>query len=326
MTRKPVPSMAELKRICWKSQDAWLSWKIYRPVSIRVTWLLGHTPITANGVTVLGMLFAALAWAMLATGDLRWMAAGALVFQVWVLLDHTDGEIARLRRYRGLPGSASVEGAFMEYVGNHLVVHPLTLAFLGVGAYRHWGEIAYLYLGFAASFASVLSMAIWLRKHQLLTKFVYLDPEHEVSFMGQTPEAHLRERGLSPAGAAAPAAATQAPERDVPRFSAMGALQKLLQVTSNFMEFSFILIGAIAIDLALAAASVAGAPLPVQGAVPVVLLYYGGFFVLATFASIFTNIRSGIAEDLVGYVAHKNAQIARARGEDVQVPKPGEDH
>ncbi|HWG89440.1 MAG TPA: CDP-alcohol phosphatidyltransferase family protein [Candidatus Thermoplasmatota archaeon] len=321
---KPIPPVSELKKICWKSQDAWLSWKLYRTPSIYVTWLLGHTPITANGVTLLGVLFAMAAWAMLATGDLAWMLGGALLLQVWVLLDHTDGEIARLRRYRGLPGSASVEGAFAEYVGNHLVVHPITIVFVGVGAYHHWGEIAYLYMGFAGAFASLLAMAIWLRRHMLLLKFVYLDPDHEAGYMGQTPESHLRERGLSPATDPAAAAAPAKTRR-----SLRDLIGDFLLLTSNFIEFSLLVIAAVAIDFALAAAGYPSlAPQWfLHGALTLFLLYYGVVFPLATVASIFTNIRFQIAHDLAGYVAHAAAKRARAQGKDAPaVPNPAEDH
>lgn len=313
---KPVPPVSELKQICWKSHDAWISWKLYRPISIRVTWLLGHTPITANGVTLLGALFAAASWALLATGDLRWMLAGGLLLQVWVLLDHTDGEVARLRRYRGLPGSANVEGAFAEYVGNHLVVHPITIAFLGVGAFHHWGDITYLYLGFAGCFASILAMALWLRKHMLLMRFVYMETgDHEVAFMGQTPEGHLKERGITPAlVGSSPAPARRSLAERVSAF---------LHWSSNFIEFSAIALAALAVDLGLALAGVAPAGF---GALPLVLIYYGGVFALATVASIFTNVRSGIARDLSGYVAHKQAKDAAAPGAKVSVPNPAEDH
>ena len=263
---------------------------------------------------------------MLATGELPWMLAGAFVLQVWVLLDHTDGEVARLRRYRGLPGSASVEGAFSEYVGNHLVVHPLTLAFLGIGAYRLWGEVAFLFLGFAASFASILSMAIWLRKHMLLMKFVYMDPDHEAAFMGQTPEGHLREKGVAGHAATAGPAPEPGPTGG-PRFNAMGALRAVLGWTSNFIEFAFLVIVALLADLALAAAGIAPLVpgLLLHGALAL-LLYYGGVFFLATLASIFTNVRFQIAHDLAGYVAHRRAQVARARGEAVALPDPVDEH
>jgi hypothetical protein len=270
-----VPSIQELKAICWKPTDHPLSNVFYRPISLRLTWVLGHTEVTANHVTLFGVLAAVVAWGLIASGDLSRMLLGVLLLQVWVLTDHMDGEVARLRKHMGKPMGGALEGVFADYAWNHLVVHPLSVGALGVGAWRLWGDAGYLWLGAAGAWASLLSMGIWLKKRMLWHQQARRDG----------PLAEGVETGAAGGG------------------GFMAAVGEGLRVLSNFVEFALIAIALVAWDWANARFALVDVPwgFPVDGALGLGLVFYGLVFPVATVASIFSNMRGRITAEYAGF-------------------------
>jgi len=68
-----------------------------RWLSGRVARLLAHTPVTPNQVTVTRGLINAAALALFVEGSYRSFVIGFVLFQLFELLDHVDGDLARLR-------------------------------------------------------------------------------------------------------------------------------------------------------------------------------------------------------------------------------------
>lgn len=275
---REVPPLDELKEVCWKPQDEWISANFYRHVSIRLTWLLAHTRVTANGATTLGVLAAILAWPMLASGRAGWILAGAVLSQLWVVMDHVDGEIARLRAHWGCPGPP-ITGEFWDYVGNHLVAHTLLFAFTGYGLFQLWGDATYLYLGFVATFASILSMGVWLAKRQLQFAYLHENPDAGTSADDEPGSGEDSDLGEE-------------------RTGIVDVAGRFFEEVGDFKPTSLILLAAAAVDLALVATGT-GPLAPrfhLHAALPAVLWVYGGIYPLATVASIYLHLDGRVEE------------------------------
>jgi len=79
------------------SEDGFIARYINRPLSIRLSRLLVHTPVTPNTITLVSFVIALLgAWLFTRQGYLPVLFAGVLI-QVSSIIDGCDGEIARLK-------------------------------------------------------------------------------------------------------------------------------------------------------------------------------------------------------------------------------------
>jgi phosphatidylglycerophosphate synthase len=86
------------------SGEHWAGLVYGRRISLRLTWLLVPTRVTANGVTAT-MLPIGLAAAAVLMLPSVWAAIGAaLLVQLQLVLDCSDGELARWRRHTGPVG------------------------------------------------------------------------------------------------------------------------------------------------------------------------------------------------------------------------------
>jgi len=113
------PSLAELERRCQKPDHRllgnWMARRVSRPAALRITWLIAPWGISAHTATL-----AAWGCGMAAAGAFGWgtvwgYMAGAALLQIWYLLDHVDGQLARLR------GTASLDGVQLDYLMHHTI-------------------------------------------------------------------------------------------------------------------------------------------------------------------------------------------------------------
>ncbi len=116
MTRLPL---AELQRRCQKPDHRrignCMARRISRPLALRVTWVVQPWGISAHGATCLAGLTALASAAAFARGTVdSWLLAAALL-QLWYLLDHVDGQLARLH------GTSSLDGVQLDYLMHHVV-------------------------------------------------------------------------------------------------------------------------------------------------------------------------------------------------------------
>lgn len=86
-----------LAQIGKPSEDGFIAPYLNRPFSIRLSWLLAHTPITPNAITLVSFTIALIgAWLFTRQAYLPVLLAGVLV-QASSIIDGCDGEIARLK-------------------------------------------------------------------------------------------------------------------------------------------------------------------------------------------------------------------------------------
>lgn len=118
-------------------------------MALRVTWVIAPTGISAHAVTGFAIIVALMAAASFAWGSLGGCLCGAGLLQLWYLLDHVDGQIARLR------GSSSLDGMQLDFLMHHVVNLTLPCG-LGYGIWRATGQEIWLPIGFACAVGLLL--------------------------------------------------------------------------------------------------------------------------------------------------------------------------
>ncbi len=112
------------------SCDTPLDRRIHRPLARAVARLLKPLPISPNAVTVLSLAPAALAALFFSKGKPEFVVAGLGAFYLWALLDHVDGELARLKNQTSEWGRKLDD--FCDLVASNLM-----LAGIFAGLLRH---------------------------------------------------------------------------------------------------------------------------------------------------------------------------------------------
>ncbi|MEU8569528.1 CDP-alcohol phosphatidyltransferase family protein [Streptomyces pathocidini] len=161
----PKPSLAELRPVVHpgglkdrRSGEHWAGRIYMREISLRCTRLLVNTPITPNQYTGLMIVAGVAAGAALLVPGLLGAILGALLIQLYLLLDCVDGELARWRKV------TSTTGVYLDRVGHYLSEAALLVGF-GVraadvfhrdGATTQW---QWAFLGTLAALGAILIKA-----------------------------------------------------------------------------------------------------------------------------------------------------------------------
>ncbi|HUT09763.1 MAG TPA: CDP-alcohol phosphatidyltransferase family protein [Thermoguttaceae bacterium] len=131
------PSLAELELRCQKPDyrrvGNWMARRVSRPAALRITWLIAPWGISANMATLAAWACGVAAAAGFGWGTMWGFAAGAALLQIWYLLDHVDGQLARLC------GTASLDGVQLDYLMHH-TIHLLVPLGIGWGLFARTAE------------------------------------------------------------------------------------------------------------------------------------------------------------------------------------------
>lgn len=133
----------------YKEVGNWMVRHILRDAALPITWLLLHTSITANQVTLVSLGVALFGIFLLAFASWGSFLSGVLCLQIWYLLDHVDGQIARYRQ------TASLTGRFYDFIVHH-IVHGALFFSLGTFAFRQTGYFLWIFAGFLTAFGITL--------------------------------------------------------------------------------------------------------------------------------------------------------------------------
>ncbi len=112
-------SLIELERLCQKPRHrqvgSWLARRVARPLALVVTWVITPWPVSAHAVTVVALAVGVAAAILFAVGTpAAWLAGSGLLW-AWYLLDHVDGQVARLRK------TSSLDGVQFDYLMHHVI-------------------------------------------------------------------------------------------------------------------------------------------------------------------------------------------------------------
>jgi hypothetical protein len=150
MKRLPL---ADLERRCQKTDyrrvGNWMARRVSRPLALRVTWVVQNWGISAHAATALAGLLALGAAISFGCGAIAGWLAAALLLQLWYLLDHVDGQLARLH------GASSLDGVQLDYLMHH-AVNLLVPWGVGFGLAGPQRDLAWLVLGLAWSLGLLL--------------------------------------------------------------------------------------------------------------------------------------------------------------------------
>lgn len=154
------PSLAEVKatgqppEIFSRLNDEHWAGRLYmRRVSPGVTWIFARLGWSPNAVTVGFIVCGVAAGAVAALGGLVSAIAAALLVQAYLLLDCSDGELARWS------GQTSATGVYLDGIGHYLGETAL-LAGLGIRAQGHLAlSGVYVSAGLAAAVLAALVKA-----------------------------------------------------------------------------------------------------------------------------------------------------------------------
>jgi hypothetical protein len=185
---KRVP-LAELERRCQKPDHRrvgnWMARRISRPLALRVTWIVAPWGLSAHAATGLAMLSAVAAAIAFGCGSLSSWLAGAALLQLWYLLDHVDGQLARFR------DKASLDGVQLDYLMHH-VVNLIVPWGLGFGLAGRPLDAAWLALGLVFSLGLLtIGLVNDTRYKAFIERLKSLDGELRVAGGGRHPASSI---------------------------------------------------------------------------------------------------------------------------------------
>lgn len=148
-----VANWVEFRRRCLKPDSdrigTWTARRIARPVALRITWLIAPLGVTAHQATLVASLTALAAMVGFAHGSPIGWFVGAVLLEIWYVLDHVDGQLARRR------GTASLDGTTLDYLMHHSL-HLLLPTALAFGVVRLTGRPEWCLAGAAWSWGMLM--------------------------------------------------------------------------------------------------------------------------------------------------------------------------
>ncbi|MFX1363505.1 MAG: CDP-alcohol phosphatidyltransferase family protein [Promethearchaeota archaeon] len=126
-----------------KKKD-WWHW-IYRFFSRYITWVLVKTPISANIITITGILIGLIGLFLIGIGNNFLIIFGFILLYIYYLSDEVDGEVARYKK------QTSSRGIYYDEIG-HLFFQGWFFFSFGYSIYRLNFEFMYIFLAFIATF------------------------------------------------------------------------------------------------------------------------------------------------------------------------------
>src|SRR6266436_8960004 len=120
-----ISKLEENTDLMSKPQDGFVSRFLNRPISRRITSFLLKFPIHPNAWTISIFVLPLIAGAFLVRGDYKSVVIGAVIFQVFSILDGCDGEIARAKNLESKLGERL--DYFCDFLGS--LIYVLALGF-----------------------------------------------------------------------------------------------------------------------------------------------------------------------------------------------------
>lgn len=161
-----MESISALRERCQSSKQAGDFPSPYvrfgRKYSIYLTWVLLHTRMSANQVTLLGIGLGLLGACLLAFNRPLPLITGLVLLQISFILDFSDGEVARYKNATG-----TLAGAYLDYL-YHFYVPILYMGGLAISAFTAVPRLEIFALGVLAC-AGVSQMHFFCKEHILIS-------------------------------------------------------------------------------------------------------------------------------------------------------------
>ena len=147
-----------------RTHDTWYDRLFVRKIAILITWVLIHTPITANQVTFIHTILVIFGAGLFFMNNQTYNIIGSVLILLGFLLDRVDGQVARYRK------KMSNKGYFLDYFG-HFLSRAIFFSGISISYYLRSNNIVFLFLGFS-------SVIFWFHYHymyQVRYYFLYTD-------------------------------------------------------------------------------------------------------------------------------------------------------
>ncbi len=164
-----MESIAELRQICQttakKDKSNVYMRYVCRFLSIYGTRLVLPTKITANQVSVAMIAMGFISNFCFLASSKFMFALGAILLQVWYLIDCMDGEVARYRHYKETgrvvidKRESSLTGLYYDMI-NHYIVNFLVPSCIGFGIFQATRNPMWILTGLLGALAQVLMLAM----------------------------------------------------------------------------------------------------------------------------------------------------------------------
>lgn len=266
MHETTVPDLGTLRSICQgekvrRDRRPW--YVLSRRLSLAITWLLLHTPVTANQVTTVSLVLTVAGGLLLAAPSAAFAIWGAGALVVHYFLDKVDGEIARFRRVY------SLAGVYMDEL-SHTFAYAGIFAGTGVHMAQAAATPGAAIEALAAAMVGAIAM-VMIRQNKSMGALLFAQNVLEQpALLPATPaqdapallsrEGVRRSRGGEKDGARPPAAWLLATVRD------------LVLVVSEFTFVLLLVLAGLAIEIATGDAAFLGIALSTQALLQVAVL------------------------------------------------------
>lgn len=151
------------------SSDSPLAVYVNRRLSGLLTSLLVRMPVTPNQVTLLSLLIGLVACWFFWHGGYWYAVLGVLIFHASVIVDLSDGEVARLKFMQ------SSTGAWLDSICDSIIYSGVLLS-IAVALYRHTPEPHTLAVGIAATLAAFINSNLDFYVHSVKKSDVIVAP------------------------------------------------------------------------------------------------------------------------------------------------------
>lgn len=164
-----MESIAELRKICQETakrdkSNVYMRY-VSRFLSIYLTRAILPTSISANQVSVAMIAMGFISCFFFLLGSKGAFFSGAILLQLWYLLDCMDGEVARYRHYKATgsiiinKNESSLTGLYYDMI-NHYIVNFLVPFTIGFGIFVKTGVTIWILLAGLGSLAQILMLAM----------------------------------------------------------------------------------------------------------------------------------------------------------------------
>ncbi len=171
-----MENIAELRRICQttaqKDRSNVYMRYVSRFFSIYLTRLILPFPVTPNQVSFAMIVTGVIATFFFLSPSPLMFLIGALLLQLWYIIDCMDGEVARYRQYQKNQTvvtdkrQSGMAGKYYDVI-NHYMINLLVPAMIGIGLFERTGSKVYLIVGIFGALGQVLTLAMHDAGHRI---------------------------------------------------------------------------------------------------------------------------------------------------------------
>ena len=190
-----IESIQELRESCQSTRivygvigNNWIG-ENYNKVSIYLTWVLLHTGITANQVSLSCIFLAIFAGWLISLGSIFSVLFIIVLFLINVL-DHVDGEIARYRH------TASDKGTLLDTMVDGLI-HPFLFIGFGIACFSLYAAPVFLVLCSFVIVCFFVNGMVKIFSKEYQTKEFHTSPSKSISLIFKSPKSLIVFLGSS---------------------------------------------------------------------------------------------------------------------------------